>query len=380
MTSALIIGGGPAGCSAALGLLRQGFEVTILEQRTQWKNRVCGSFLNPEAVRHLHWLGLSEEIQKENPAKVKSCWITTNFGPSSKIEIDRLGTPGLALPRQTFETLLLKKVQGAGGKVFMGTKALSFNHHNKRWKVGIQSLNEMGGSCHWLEGDLVVFADGRFSRAHSAPHRDKKGWFGWNAQFKGVPQSPGDLSIHFYPKGYVGLLTFKDGSTNASGLIYKEENSSMAWDDILKEALNKNRTLRRLLENSQRISSWAGVGPLPHTPTMRRIKRALTAGDASTVGDPFLGEGIGRALATGPLIHAVGFKPSSKDFGLEPLIQAYNQRFMGAYRSRFQFGLLARFLIKSPWAFKPGLGLLVGARPLTQWITNQFHGGFVSPN
>ena len=56
-----VIGGGPAGASAALGLLAKGMDVTVLEKSRFWTGRVCGAFLSSEARQHLGSLGLIEK-------------------------------------------------------------------------------------------------------------------------------------------------------------------------------------------------------------------------------------------------------------------------------------------------------------------------------
>ena len=44
--TAIVVGAGPAGLSASIGLARAGFSVRVLEQRKEWQKRVCGSFLS----------------------------------------------------------------------------------------------------------------------------------------------------------------------------------------------------------------------------------------------------------------------------------------------------------------------------------------------
>lgn len=58
LKKAVVVGAGPAGASAAIGLLRAGYNVQILEQRTHWTGRVCGTFLFPNSIPTLTWLGI----------------------------------------------------------------------------------------------------------------------------------------------------------------------------------------------------------------------------------------------------------------------------------------------------------------------------------
>ena len=58
-----VIGAGPAGLSAAIGLTRAGYRVNVTEQRLRWTGRVCGCFLSPEASRHLQWLDVLRDVE-----------------------------------------------------------------------------------------------------------------------------------------------------------------------------------------------------------------------------------------------------------------------------------------------------------------------------
>ena len=112
---AVVIGGGPAGTSAALGLRRSGFEVTLLEQRKHWNGRVCGAFLNPEAVVHLEELGVLGMIMGAGAVPVQSAMLTAPSERTARVEIGQEGRSGLALPRKTLEETLLHAAQCAGG-------------------------------------------------------------------------------------------------------------------------------------------------------------------------------------------------------------------------------------------------------------------------
>ncbi|HKR25058.1 MAG TPA: FAD-dependent monooxygenase, partial [Allosphingosinicella sp.] len=57
-TSALIVGGGPAGASAALALARGGAMPVVIERAPGERDLVCGGFLGWDAIAHLRRLGL----------------------------------------------------------------------------------------------------------------------------------------------------------------------------------------------------------------------------------------------------------------------------------------------------------------------------------
>jgi 2-polyprenyl-6-methoxyphenol hydroxylase-like FAD-dependent oxidoreductase len=50
-TAALIIGGGPAGCAAALTLMRGGVRAELIERTAGEHDVVCGGFIGWDALR-----------------------------------------------------------------------------------------------------------------------------------------------------------------------------------------------------------------------------------------------------------------------------------------------------------------------------------------
>jgi flavin-dependent dehydrogenase len=54
-----IVGGGPAGCSAAITLAEQGARVLLCEARPYPHDKLCGEFLSPECAGMLAGLRLA---------------------------------------------------------------------------------------------------------------------------------------------------------------------------------------------------------------------------------------------------------------------------------------------------------------------------------
>jgi flavin-dependent dehydrogenase len=368
---AIVVGGGPAGLSAATGLARSGFKVKVLEQHAEWPGRVCGGFVNPEGVTHLGWLGVLDRLHAAGAVRVDRSTLTLPGGRTGIVPVGRRGVVGLGVPRQTLEAILLEAVLRAGCEVRPGARAVDVRRDADRWQVIVRLP---GPREEAVSGDLVVLADGRFSRsARPAAAKPKHGWFGWNATFADVSQVPGELSMHFYPRGYVGVLTFADGEANVCGLTWLGEGRSRQWEAVWAEAVDRQPSLRTLTRTARRISEWRGVGPLPFTRAMRASDGPVLAGDAAAVGDPYMGEGISRALGTGPILHRALADVGGTSTNADLVGRAYVSLWRRRYTSRLRLGTLVRMLQGRPALFHAGLGLLLRQPESLRALSRVFH-------
>ncbi|WP_417620684.1 FAD-dependent monooxygenase [Parasphingorhabdus sp.] len=114
-----IVGGGIGGMTAALALLRRGFEVSVFEQAPELQEVGAGLQISPNGVRILHSLGLSSELMKiafEPLGKEIRLW---NTGDTWKLfdlgaeSLERYGFPYVNVHRNDLHQMLIKAVQEA---------------------------------------------------------------------------------------------------------------------------------------------------------------------------------------------------------------------------------------------------------------------------
>jgi 2-polyprenyl-6-methoxyphenol hydroxylase-like FAD-dependent oxidoreductase len=357
MTSrrAVVVGAGPAGASAALGLVGAGFEVLVLEQRTAWRERVCGGVVNPEGVRHLARLGLVDDVLAGGATWLRETTVWTARGTRGTVPLVRQGTAALGVSRFTLEDVLLRAVKARGAAVRFGHRVVTVTRCGDAWQVVARTTPDVNER---YDADLVVLADGRYSSTSAKPAtRRRGGWFGWNATFENVGQPPGTLSMHFGAAAYVGLLSLPDGSTNVCGLSLHDDGPRDPWDATWSRMLDASGPLATLAAKARRVSGWRGVGPLPFCPRMRPSEGPLRAGDAAAVGDPYMGEGISRALGTGVLLAAA--LDDSRGDDAAGLARRYGQLWRRRYTPRLVLGTTVRPLQRHPRAFEIALRTLL---------------------
>ncbi len=369
MSDALVVGAGPAGLSAAIALRTAGAKVLVIEQHPSPPPRVCGAFINPEGTSHLDALGVMPRLVAVGTVPVTEARVTWPGDGDARVRIVRGERAGLAVPRPVLERAMAEHLAALGGAVRWGARVTKAERQGSGWSVELVS----GGTRDRMSASWLVAADGRFSSLSGRRlSRTRVGWFGWNTSFAGIDQLPGALSLHFGRHGYVGLLTFGDGVTNVCGLTRRDESVLPRWDEVLTAAASEQPALASLLQNATRVEPFRGVGPLPFSRSMWSGDGPLLAGDAAAVGDPYMGEGISRALGTGPVLTAALGRG-----GLAvptPLVaDRYNSVWRQRYHCRLRLGTVARCAFEHPRLSVLVLGLVFSRQFLTRIVLALAH-------
>jgi len=365
------VGGGIAGCMSAIALLRNGFKVTMLEQREGWAPRVFGSFMNAEAAFSLDYMGLLEPAFQAGAVKVPTVRLVMPDGSGSTISTLQQGHTAITIPRRSLVELLRNAVITAGGTVLMGVRGQRYSRTgNGDWQVDVVPST---ASPAVPPSPFLFLADGRYSIGAAGPAKGG-GWFGWEANFSGVDQKPGEISMHFFPGGYLGAQTYLNGDSNMGGIIWSPGRSPGRWDDQWAQALARHPGLAELFRNAKRVEDWRGVGPMPYTARMREAGGAIPVGDSAGVNDPFMGEGLGRALAVGPLLDSCLKSFGPADFSHGDLRARFMARWQRGYEPRFRLARPFRYTLRTPLLFNTAGRFLFNSPRLLDSLTPLIHG------
>jgi 2-polyprenyl-6-methoxyphenol hydroxylase-like FAD-dependent oxidoreductase len=132
----VVIGGGPAGSAAALGLARAGASVAVLE-RSGYDGPRVGETLLPEARPVLQRLGVWEAFEAD--AHVPSPGIVSAWGSAEPAENDFLFNPygnGWHLDRARFDRTLAARAEQGGAVVVRRARVHSCSRTaDARWRV-----------------------------------------------------------------------------------------------------------------------------------------------------------------------------------------------------------------------------------------------------
>jgi len=191
----IVAGAGIGGLSAALSLHAAGIEAIIIDSAATLRPLGVGINLMPHAVRELTELGLGGELA------------ATGIPTAEMVHFDRHGNriwgfasgrnigyrwPQYSIHRGELQMILLAAVRGrlGPGAVRTGTAFVSFAESSAG--VDVRVRDRSSGAESVLRGDVLVGADGLYSRVRAQLHPDEPPprWGGvmmWRGVMEGAP-------------------------------------------------------------------------------------------------------------------------------------------------------------------------------------------------
>ena len=171
----LVVGGGPAGSTAARLLAQLGWTVRLLDRARFPRPKPCGECLNPGAVAALERLGVLERVLALQPASLDG-WTVSAERAVARGRFPH-GAGGLSLDRARLDAALLDAARAAGVEVVEGTRVTGLVHTAEEKRAGTVAVLTAAPGHPVHRARIVVGADGLRSvvaRALSAYRRSPR--------------------------------------------------------------------------------------------------------------------------------------------------------------------------------------------------------------
>ncbi|HVT92715.1 MAG TPA: FAD-dependent monooxygenase [Bryobacteraceae bacterium] len=257
-----IVGGGPAGTSAALAALGEGREVRLVEKSRFPRHKVCGEFLSPEIAPLLERMKLWDVFAAGGPGSIRR--VELHFPKT--VKRSRLSEAAFGMSRYRFDQILWEAAVERGARVS-------------------READEPAESCR-------VVASGR---KEVLPRGDRL--FGFKAHFSGPVNDA--VELYFFDRAYVGVNPAEEGITNVCGIAPERLLKKFGFD--LDAVVGSSRALTERIAPLTREMKWMTTGPLRFRNRFREESAGdvYLCGDALSFVDPFTGSGILSAVASG---------------------------------------------------------------------------------
>lgn len=303
---AIIIGGGPGGAVAALGLARMGWKCLLLERGERGRIKTCGHCLNPRVLPVLSRLGLLDDVQRL--ARGRTSRLRVHLPPGDVLSCrwadGASAGRGLLLERHRFDQLLLDRAALAGAEIRQPASARIVRRDERGVTVEVR---EADGVAEVRSG-LVVGADGLRSKVAAAAglpgsrrRSGRKYGFSFDVQVPAASRiEPGAIEMFVTEAGYLGVVRQGSRTLHLAGLV--APSSGRGPRDPLRfteRVARRFRVLRDLsLDRLERleVTPVVAAGPMPSCPRRVANRWAVLVGDAAGYVEPFTGEGMSCAI------------------------------------------------------------------------------------
>jgi len=308
----IVLGAGPAGSTAARILASSGRSVLLLDKKRFPRTKVCGCCLNGSAIRLLRESGMADVL---GTAGVQSLTeLRLHVGAySGNLPLSNT----LVMSREALDTSMVDRAIDAGA-CFVPEVTVRSTHLEKESRcVEVQSNEDRPT----LRGQLVLAATGLNSAflesepgLRVAVNSHSRIGVGAACSVSSLPYESRTVYMAMSKHGYVGIVRLEDGRLNVAAAfdpvyIGKAGGVGNAVANVLSQA-------RLPVIPRSDLLHWRGTSFLSQKRASVAAPRLLVLGDAAGYVEPFTGEGIAWAIASGFLAARMTTEAESQPHGV----------------------------------------------------------------
>lgn len=302
----LVVGGGPAGATAATLLARRGRRVMLVERERHPRFHI-GESLLPANLPILARLGVLEQVASIGVRKHGADFPASNAAGFNVFRFDRaLGdTPSYAFQvrRDEFDELLFRHAAAAGVEAQEGARVTAVELED----AGVLAQVEADTGATWtVRASYLVDATGRDTllgrqlglRRKHPRHRSAALY----AHYRGVATRPGDdagnISIYQHDRGWAWMIPLRGGIMSVGAVadpaLFKGRREPPAA--FLRRILDGIPQARERMAGAELVGHLHATGNYSYLCDRLAGPRWIMAGDAGAFVDPVFSTGVYLAM------------------------------------------------------------------------------------
>lgn len=318
-TQILVIGGGPAGSTAAGLLAKEGFQVTLLE-RDEFPRYHIGESILPSCRPILEMLGVWDKVEAHGFQPKGGAYFF--WGPEEwEVRFNSLGDDGTnawQVVRSEFDEILLRHAASLGVEVVENITVKELQFEGDRPVAALWAGTKDASVSGRIAFDYVIDASGRGgvfaakhlkNRQYHEIFRNVGAWSYWK-NVKPLDRGPdGAIAVISSEDGWFWNIPLHDGTTSVGLVtgrdIFNEKKNALGGiQEVYDKAISETPHLKRLLEGAEQVSGMKVEQDYSYTAESFCGPGYLLSGDAACFLDPLLSTGVHLATYSAMLASA----------------------------------------------------------------------------
>ena len=324
----LVIGGGPAGSTAAALLAEQGRDVLVLE-REKFPRYSVGESLMPYCYFILERLGVVDQIKtSEFPKKYSVQFVSTEGNVSQPFyffqHLEHEASTTWQVLRSEFDQMLLDNARSKGASILEETTATGLLYQDGM-VVGVKTADKWG-AIREFRSLMTIDATGRAAFSANRNHwrvRDEHLnrtaiWTYYEGALRDPGLDEGATTIAYLPeKGWFWYIPLAQNTVSV-GLVAQKQYLFRTERDpaaIFDHEIENNPWIQRHLSTGCRSGPYRVTGDYSYRSKHSAADGLILVGDAFAFLDPVFSSGVFLALKSGEwAADAVGAAFEANDF------------------------------------------------------------------
>jgi flavin-dependent dehydrogenase len=329
-----IIGGGPAGTTAATLLRAMGHHV-VLAEKSEHPRFHIGESLLPANLPLFEKLGVGERIKALGMPKYAAEFTSPWHDHLQEFKFADAWTKTLPsayqVERARFDFVLFDNARSKGVEVMEGCEVTAVDLVGTGGMATVQVRTKNGERRAW-NARFVVDASGRetfiASKLHLKARSIKHNSVAVYAHFRGALRhagtQEGNISIFWFDHGWFWFIPLIDGVTSV-GMVtwpyFMKTRGEMPLVDFFKNGIAACKPLALRLEHAQMINDVVATGNYSYESRRAYGRNFVLLGDAYAFVDPMFSSGVWLAMHSGDqaatTIDTCLRRPAAADAALE---------------------------------------------------------------
>jgi flavin-dependent dehydrogenase len=369
-----IIGGGLAGCNAAITLAQQGRDGVILEAGDYPRHKVCGEFLSPECAALFAETGFLDMLHSHQPTQIRTIRLTA---PDLTEWCTTFPAPAIGISRYTLDAALADYAVQQGARLQTKARVTAIEGS---LKDGFTLTVRQPDGVQMIRARSVIAAHGKRSNIDRTLNRAflnrPQPFVGLKRHFHGAPL-PQHLDLHIFPGGYCGMSEVEDGTMNVCLLVRQEVFQNAAGepasiDNFIDWMVDQNPYLGEWLRQAVPVEDeWLSISQIPFMNKGAVQDDILFAGDSAGMIAPLAGDGMAMALHSGKLAAKSIDRWLSGAISSDQMLRDYARTWQQTFAMRLRLGRTLQSIMLRPALLSPGLKLINLMPRLGDFIVTQ---------